>query len=157
MSERRIVIFCDGACSGNQFGKNWGGWGCVLSCGGQVKELCGGEPDTTNQRMELLACIRALEAVKAVRTPIEVHSDSAYLVSCMHQKWYERWRRNGWKNAQKKPVDNRDLWERLLELVERLPVTFHKVAGHSGVELNERADVLARQGIESVRGGGSPG
>jgi ribonuclease HI len=149
---RTILIYCDGACSGNQSRKNRGGWGCVLVCGDLRRELRGAEADTTNQRMELLACIKALEAVKSRGIPIEVRSDSAYLVNCMNQKWFVRWRRNGWMNSQKKPVDNQDLWKRLLSLVERLPVAFRKVSGHSGVELNERADELAREAIAELGG-----
>lgn len=97
--------------------------------------------------MELTACIRALEEIKAGDFEIEVYTDSAYLVNCMHQKWYERWQRNGWKNAKKEPVENQDLWMRLLELLGRHRVRFHKVKGHSGIALNELADSLARRGI----------
>ena len=115
-----------------------------------VKELCGGERNTSNQRMELTACIKALEAVTAKEKPIEIYSDSAYLINCMHQQWYVRWERNGWKNAKKQPVENKDLWERLLELLNAFEVKFFKVEGHAGVELNELADVLARRGIKAV-------
>ena len=145
-----IIIYCDGACSGNQFSDNKGGWGVVLQYKGNVKELYGGERDTTNQRMELTACIRALEQVKSKSLPIEVYSDSAYLINCMQQEWHKKWEKNGWKNAQKKPVENKDLWQRLLDLLEEYEVRFHKVAGHRGVELNERADSLARQGIDEL-------
>jgi ribonuclease HI len=99
--------------------------------------------------MELTACIKALEAIKT-KKPVEIFSDSAYLVNCMHERWHERWQRNGWKNAKKLPVENRDLWERLLELVNEHSVTFHKVEGHAGVEMNERADMLARRGIKEI-------
>ena len=145
-----IIVYCDGACSGNQFGTNRGGWGSVLQHGERTKEICGGERNTTNQRMELTACIRALEQIKSHDIPVAVYSDSAYLVNCMHKRWYINWRRNGWKNAKKEPVENRDLWERLLELLDQHTVTFHKVQGHAGVELNERADTLARQGIAEL-------
>ncbi|MDE3057161.1 MAG: ribonuclease HI [Bacteroidota bacterium] len=143
-----IIIYCDGACSGNQFGTNRGGWGAVLLFQGQRKEIFGGEKNTTNQRMELTACIRALESLKRTDLPVIIHSDSAYLVNCMQQKWYEKWERNGWKNVKKQPVENRDLWERLLQLVSKYQISFRKVEGHVGIELNERADRLARRAAE---------
>ena len=146
-SGKTVQIYCDGACSGNQYSTNRGGWGAVLLYAGKSKEIYGGQKNTTNQRMELTACIRALEEIKAGDFEIDVYTDSAYLVNCMHQKWYERWQRNGWKNAKKEPVENQDLWMRLLELLGRHRVRFHKVKGHSGVELNELADSLARRGI----------
>lgn len=145
-----IIIYCDGACSGNQFSDNKGGWGAVMKYKNAVKELYGGERHTTNQRMELTACIRALEQLKANNLPVAIYSDSAYLINCMHQEWHKKWKKNGWKNAQKKPVENKDLWQRLLDLLEQYDVHFHKVAGHQGVELNEQADSLARQGIDEL-------
>ncbi len=145
-----VTIYCDGACSGNQFKGNRGGWGAVLSCGGTVKEIHGGERNTSNQRMELAACIEALGRLKGRSLTVEVFSDSAYVVNGMRQRWYDRWEKNGWLNYQRKPVENRDLWERLLSLVRMHNVTFHKVTGHSGVGLNERADELARLGISEV-------
>ena len=145
-----IVIYCDGACSGNQFSNNVGGWGAVLQYKKSVKEIYGGERNTTNQRMELTSCINALQLIKRDDLSVQIFSDSAYLVNCFHQGWYKQWMRNHWKNAKKKPVENRDLWERLIALVEQYNVTFHKVEGHSGVDLNERADELARKGIETA-------
>ena len=147
-----VVIYCDGACSGNQFKGNRGGWGAILSHKGRTKELRGGERNTSNQRMELMACIEALAQLKGQGVDAVVFSDSAYLVNGMQQKWYERWERNGWLNYSRKPVENRDLWERLLILVRRHHVVFRKVAGHSGVELNERADELARMAIGELGG-----
>jgi ribonuclease HI len=144
----RIIVYTDGACSGNQFSNNNGGWGVVMKYNDTTKELYGGEKNTTNQRMELIACIKALEQMKTTAIPIEIYSDSAYLVNCILQEWYKKWESNGWKNAHKKPVENRDLWERLLELMSKYNVSFHKVEGHRGVELNERADELARMGID---------
>jgi ribonuclease HI len=144
-----IVIYCDGACSGNQSAKNIGGWGVVLKYKEHVKELHGGERNTSNQRMELTACIKALEAI-TTKKPVEIFSDSAYLVNCMHQRWYERWQCNGWKNVKKQPVENKDLWMQLLDLLSEHDATFHKVEGHAGVELNERADALARRGIREI-------
>jgi ribonuclease HI len=152
MSEKeRIIIYCDGACSGNQNKINAGGWGAILKYKGHTKEIHGGELNTTNQRMELTACIRALEAVTSNGHTIYVHTDSAYLVNCINKKWYINWQRNGWLNANKKPVENRDLWEQLLLLLSKYEVNLIKVAGHSGNELNERADELARQGVDEVK------
>lgn len=147
----RIVIYCDGACSGNQSARNTGGWGAVLQYKDTVKDIHGGERNTSNQRMELTACIKALESVKTKNIPIDVYSDSAYLINCMREKWYVTWRKNGWKNAKKQPVENRDLWEQLLGILAEHTVHFHKVAGHAGVDLNERADELARQGIQDLK------
>jgi ribonuclease HI len=100
--------------------------------------------------MELTACIRALEQVKSGKYDVEVYTDSAYLVNCMQKQWYAAWQRNGWRNAARKPVENRDLWEKLLSLMSLYTVSFFKVAGHSGNKLNERADELARQGIQKA-------
>lgn len=151
-SAEAIVIYCDGACSGNQSAKNVGGWGVVMKYKLHVKELSGGERNTSNQRMELTACIKALGAVTSKGKPIEIYSDSAYLVNCMNERWYERWQCNGWKNAKKQPVENKDLWLRLLDALDNLNVKFHKVEGHAGIELNERADELARRGIREIGG-----
>jgi len=147
MTKEKIVIYCDGACSGNQFDVNKGGWGAVLQYQDKVKEIWGGEDNTTNQRMELIACIKALEQIKDSNLAIEVYSDSAYLVNCINQKWYERWQINGWKNARKEPVENKDLWLKLLDLLRKRKVAFHKVKGHSTSTLNELADNLAKRGI----------
>jgi len=152
MNKDKIIIYCDGACSGNQFQANRGGWGAVLKHGDKVKEIWGGEGNTTNQRMELTACIKALEQLKDPNIEVEVYSDSAYLVNCMNQKWYERWQRNGWKNYKKQPVENKDLWLRLLALLGKHKATFHKVKGHSTSTLNELADKLAQRGINERSG-----
>jgi len=122
-----------------------------LQYGDKIKEIYGGELNTTNQRMELTACIKALEQIKQPGCKIHILTDSAYLVNCMHKKWYIKWLRNGWKNSQNKPVENRDLWEKLLTLISSHLVKFSKVSGHSGNKLNDRADALARKGIEQVR------
>lgn len=151
VSADKIIIYCDGACSGNQYRTNAGGWGAILKHGDRLKEIFGGELNTTNQRMELTACIRALEQLKSGNYTVEVYTDSAYLVNCIHNKWYVAWQKNGWKNAAKKPVGNRDLWERLLALLSLYKVVVIKVAGHSGNVLNEQADNLARQGIEKAK------
>jgi ribonuclease HI len=144
----KITIYCDGACSNNQERKNRGGWGAILQYKGRAREISGAEKDTTNNRMELLACIKALEAIKDPALPIAVFTDSAYLHNCLTQKWYRRWLGNGWLTASKKPVENKDLWLRLLELKNRFPhLTFHKVPAHSRIALNERADQLAKNAI----------
>jgi len=136
-------VYTDGACSGNP---GPGGWAAVVIDDGHERELAGGEPSTTNQRMELTAVIEGLAAIDG-RRQVAVYSDSAYVVNCFRDKWYERWRKNGWRNSNKKPVENRDLWEALLGEAERHDVVWHKVAGHSGHEMNDRADALARSAI----------
>ena len=151
-SRDRIVIYCDGACSGNQSATNVGGWGAVLRYKDKVKEIFGGERNTSNQRMELTACIKALEAVTSNHIPVDIYSDSAYLINCMRDKWYVTWQKNGWKNAKKQPVENQDLWKQLLAELAKRTVRFQKVAGHAGVALNERADQLARTGIQKLNG-----
>lgn len=145
-----IIIYCDGACAGNQNSRNIGGWGFVVEREGQRFQQYGGEKNTTNNRMELTACIKALTAVEDVDGRIDLFSDSAYLVNCMHKKWYVRWEKNGWKNASKKPVENQDLWEEVLRLIRKLDVRFHKVKGHAGIELNELADELANRGMDEL-------
>lgn len=152
MEKGKIVIYCDGACSGNQFNKNVGGWGALLKYKDITREIYGGERNTTNQRMELTACIKALEQVKATDLHVDVYSDSAYLVNCIKDKWYKKWIANGWKNAKGQPVENRDLWEKLLSFLGKYDVSFHKVTGHAGNLLNERADELARKGIAAIVG-----
>ncbi len=138
-----VQIYTDGACSGNP---GPGGWGAIVIDDGREAELSGGEASTTNQRMELTAPIEGLRALPE-RRAVAIYSDSAYVINCFRDRWHERWRQNGWRNSQKKPVENRDLWEALLAEVERHDVTWHKVAGHSGHELNDRADALARSAI----------
>ena len=125
-----VAIYTDGACSGNQNDENLGGWGAILEYGNAEKELWGGEPNTTNNRMELTALLEAFRALKKDGLDVSVFSDSAYLANCFREKWYEGWKRNGWKNAKKKPVENRDLWEEILGYVERNRVTFYRVKGH---------------------------
>jgi ribonuclease HI len=144
-----VAVYTDGACAGNP---GPGGWGAIIIDGGVEREISGGEPSTTNQRMELRAAVEALRALDGRRS-VDLHSDSAYLVNCFRDRWYERWQRNGWRNAQGKPVDNRDLWEALLALAAVHDVTWHKVAGHSGHPENERADQLARAAIARTAGG----
>jgi ribonuclease HI len=142
-TDSQIVMYTDGACSGNP---GPGGWGAILIEDGRETELAGGENPTTNQRMELTAPLEGLRSL-AGRRRVAIYSDSAYVINCFRDRWYERWRKNGWINSQKKPVDNRDLWEPLIAQVERHDVTWHKVAGHSGDPMNDRADTLARSAI----------
>lgn len=143
----RVIIYTDGACFGNP---GPGGWAAILIDGPTEREIFGAEPASTNQRMELTAAIEGLRALEG-RRRAALYSDSAYVVNCFRDRWYDRWRRNGWRNAQGKPVDNRDLWETLLALSERHEVEWHKVAGHAGDPLNERVDRLARSAIERMR------
>jgi ribonuclease HI len=150
-----VSIFTDGACSGNP---GPGGWGAILRWADHERELSGGEPHTTNNRMELLAAISALEALKRPCS-IDLHTDSQYLRLGITQ-WIHGWRRNGWRTADKKPVKNADLWQRLGDAIARHEVRWHWVRGHAGDELNERADELARQGVAAartaMRGGSGP-
>ena len=136
---KKIEIFTDGACSGNP-GK--GGYGVILSYNGKRKELSEGFEVTTNNRMELLAAIKGLEALKE---PCEVvlYSDSKYLIDAINKNWIDSWQKNGWKNSKKEPVKNRELFERLIELLKIHSVEFSWVKGHDGHEENERCDFLA--------------
>ena len=151
MTMDRITIYTDGACSGNQHAKNKGGYGAVLIYKGNKKEICGGEVNTTNNRMELKGCIEGLKALKRNDIPVDLYTDSAYICNCINQKWYVKWRNNGWINSKKQPVENKELWVELLDLVESFKdITFYKVKGHSGVELNELADALANKGMSNI-------
>jgi ribonuclease HI len=146
-AQSRIVeIFTDGACSGNP---GPGGWGAVLRYGDVEKEMSGGEPATTNNRMELMAAIMAIEAVKRP-CEIHLHTDSEYLRNGI-TSWIHSWKARGWKTADKKPVKNVDLWQRLERAIETHDVHWHWVKGHSGHVENERADELARLAIRQMR------
>lgn len=148
----KIIIYTDGACSGNQNSENIGGYGAVLIYKGHRKEIYDGVQNTTNNKMEMKACIEALKTLKKKDIPVEVYTDSAYVCNCINQKWYVKWRANGWKNSKKEPVENKELWVELLDLVEGLnDIKFIKVKGHSGVELNELADQLANKGMDKCR------
>ncbi|MBJ3778854.1 ribonuclease HI [Acuticoccus mangrovi] len=149
---RPVVIYTDGACSGNP---GPGGWGAILSYGNRTKELHGGEPHTTNNRMELTAAIRALEALKRP-VSIDLYTDSQYVRQGITE-WLGGWKARGWRTASKQPVKNDDLWRVLDALAARHDVRWHWVKGHAGHPMNERADELARQGIAMVRGDPSPG
>lgn len=139
---KEVIIYTDGACSGNP---GPGGWAGILLYGGKKKEISGGEGDTTNNRMELMAAIKALEQLKEP-CRVRLHTDSAYLANCMQQGWHVKWAQKGWmRNG--KPVKNRDLWERLIALGEQHQVEYIKVKGHSDDEWNNRCDELARAAI----------
>lgn len=138
----RVEIFTDGACSGNP---GPGGWGAVLRYKGVEKELKGGDPETTNNRMEMMAAIVALETLKRP-SAVELHTDSTYLRDGI-TKWIHTWKANGWKTASKKPVKNVDLWQRLEAAMAPHRIRWHWVRGHAGHAGNERADALARQAI----------
>jgi ribonuclease HI len=140
MSEAETVeLWTDGACSGNP---GPGGWGAILRWGDHERELSGGEPDTTNNRMELMSVIMGLAAITRPMDVV-IHTDSSYVEQAFTKGWLRSWQQNGWRTADKKPVKNQDLWQRLAEEAARHKVTFRRVRGHSGVELNERADQLA--------------
>jgi ribonuclease HI len=141
-----VTLYTDGACAGNP---GPGGWAAIILDGGGERVVTGAEPRTTNQRMELTAVAEGLAAIPE-RRRVHVHSDSAYIVNCFLERWWERWERNGWKTAQKRSVANRDLWERILRQARRHDVVWHKVRGHAGDPLNERADVLAREAIQTL-------
>ena len=141
-----VDIYTDGACSGNP---GPGGWGAILRSGTHEKEIWGGEPATTNNRMELLAVIRALNTLKrSVR--VRVHTDSQYVQKGISE-WIHGWKARGWKTAAKEPVKNADLWRALDEARDRHQVKWLWVRGHSGHVENERADELARRGVDAVR------
>jgi len=143
-----VIIHTDGACKGNP---GPGGWGAILQASGKTKELCGGEPLTTNNRMELTAAIMALEALTRP-CKIDLHTDSKYVMDGI-TSWIHGWKARGWKTADKKPVKNDDLWKRLDIARTRHEVKWHWVKGHAGHALNERADQLANLGIERMRAG----
>jgi ribonuclease HI len=137
-----VDIYTDGACSGNP---GPGGWGALLRFKGREREIKGGEPSTTNNRMELMAAIAALETLKRPCT-VRIHTDSQYLQRGITE-WIKRWRVNGWRTADKKPVKNAELWQELERQLERHHVSWHWVRGHAGHPENERADALAREGM----------
>lgn len=141
-----IYIYTDGACRGNP---GPGGWGAVLRFGDKEKTLYGGEPVTTNNRMELTAVIKALEALKGKKWPVLITTDSKYVLQGMTE-WIEGWKRKGWRTASKKPVLNADLWRELDVLVQQFEIEWYWVRGHSGHPENELADQLANRGIDEL-------
>ncbi|GEO26132.1 ribonuclease H [Alicyclobacillus acidoterrestris] len=142
-ASKQVIIYTDGACSKNP---GPGGWAAVLKYGEHIKEVSGGEPHTTNQRMEIMAVIGALRVLKQP-CDVVVYSDSAYVINCFQQKWYVNWQKNGWRNSKGEMVQNRDLWEELLSVMAPHKVQWKKVKGHAGVAWNERCDELARAAI----------
>ena len=146
-AEEVVEIFTDGACKGNP---GPGGWGAILRLGQHEKELWGGEKETTNNRMELTAAIRAIEALKR---PIggRIYTDSQYVMKGINE-WIHGWKKNGWKTADKKPVKNVELWQALDAAVSRHKIEWHWVKGHNGDKMNERADQLANEGMAPFKG-----
>jgi ribonuclease HI len=142
---KTVEAFTDGACRGNP---GPGGWGVLMRAGEHVKELCGGELATTNNRMELTAAIEALAALKE-RCRVDLHTDSTYVRSGITE-WLPRWRLRGWRTADRKPVKNQDLWMLLAAQAERHDVHWHWVKGHAGHPGNERADALANEGLDAL-------
>lgn len=140
---KTVTIYTDGACSGNP---GPGGWGAVLRFGEHEKEFSGGEKHTTNQRMEMQAAISALEQLKEP-CHVALHSDSAYVINAFNQRWFDKWLMNGWQNSKKQPVENRDLWEKLLALSKIHQIDWVKVKGHADDVLNNRCDQLARDAV----------
>ena len=136
---KTVTLYTDGACSGNP---GPGGWGAILSYNGVEKELSGGDANTTNNRMELLAVISGLEALKEP-CRVELYSDSKYVIDGLSKGWAASWRKNGWRKADKKPALNPDLWEKLLNLVEKHELSYHWVKGHADNPYNNRCDELA--------------
>lgn len=145
MTASAVEIYADGACRGNP---GPGGWGVLLRAGGREKELCGGEPDTTNNRMELVAVIRGLEALKR-RCAVKVYTDSQYVQKGITE-WIHEWKRRDWRTSDKKPVKNEDLWRQLDALASEHDIEWHWVRGHAGHDGNERADALANRGIDEM-------
>jgi ribonuclease HI len=145
--EKRIAIWSDGACSGNP---GPGGWGAILIWNGHRKELKGGAPETTNNRMELQAAIEALDALKRPSV-VDFYTDSQYVRGGV-MGWIAGWKKNGWKTSDRKPVKNVDLWHRLDELAAKHTIVWHWVRGHAGTAENERADELAREGMAPFKG-----
>ncbi|MEJ0037625.1 MAG: ribonuclease HI [Gammaproteobacteria bacterium] len=146
---KHIEIYADGACRGNP---GPGGWAALLISGENRKEISGSETHTTNNRMELLAAIRALETLKKPGTTARVYTDSQYVIKGISE-WVAGWKRRGWKTADKKPVKNQDLWELLDALAAQHELEWHWVKGHSGVEGNERVDQLANEAIDAMLAG----
>lgn len=146
-ARKEIVLYTDGACSGNP---GPGGWGAILMYRDHKKEISGYESATTNNRMELTAAIRGLECLKEP-CQVELYTDSAYVCNAYLKGWLFNWQRKGWRKADGKPVENQDLWQELSELTRQHRVTFHKVKGHSDNIYNNRCDELARQAIQKGR------
>ncbi len=143
-----VILYTDGACSGNP---GPGGWGALLIHKNKKKELSGGEHHTTNNRMEMQAVI---EGLKALKRPchVKIHSDSALIINAFNKRWIDGWQKRDWKKADKKPVENKELWQKMLQQAEKHRVEWIKVKGHSGDELNDRADRLAVEASKKFQG-----
>ena len=146
---RIVDIWTDGACSGNP---GPGGWAAIVIDGNIEQEISGGEPWTTNQRMEMMGVLQGLRALPPGRA-VDVFSDSAYVINCFRDKWWKKWQQNGWRNSKRQPVANADLWQPLVELVNSGSVTFRWVKGHSGDALNDLVDSLAVAAARNAAGG----
>ncbi|MDR1619139.1 MAG: ribonuclease HI [Clostridiales bacterium] len=144
---KAITIYTDGACSGNP---GSGGWAAILQYQAHYKEISGAESDTTNNRMELLAAINALAILKEP-CAVTLYTDSAYLCNAFNERWIDNWQRNGWRTSKKKPVENRDLWEQLINYMAQNRVIWKKIKGHSANKYNDRCDELARKAIKAMQ------
>lgn len=143
---KKVTIYTDGACSGNP---GPGGWACILEYNGRTKEFSGFEDQATNNKMEILACLNALYALKET-CEVDIYSDSAYVVKAVSDGWLDRWKNNGWLTQKKEPVLNKNLWLEMDALIHTHTVTFHKVEGHADCKLNNRCDELARLAIKNM-------
>jgi len=153
--EKHIIkIYPDGACSGNQFACNTGGWGVVLEYDGYRKELHGGEINTTNNRMEITALIEGLSALTKKNYDVWVFGDSSYLIDCLRKRWYEKWKINGWLTSDKKPVENRDLWERLIAFLPDYDFRFYLIKGHIPAGAGEETKVKQFERFRKHNGDG---
>lgn len=147
----RLELYCDGGCRGNQARANVGGWGVYLVWGEHTKELYGGEPDTTNNKMELTGAIEGLRAIKNKDVPVDVYVDSAYVLNGI-TSWVYGWMKKGWVNSKKEPVANKELWLQLLEEKRKFAdITFHKVKGHADNAGNNMADALANRAMDELQ------
>lgn len=145
--EEKVIIYTDGACSGNP---GPGGWGAILMYKENKKEISGGKKETTNNIMEITAVIEALKCLKT-KCEVQVYSDSAYTVNAFNQGWIYNWIKNGWKSSNKEPVKNKELWQELYDLTKKHKVEFIKVKGHADNKFNNRCDEMAREAIKNVK------
>ena len=145
--EEKVIIYTDGACSGNP---GPGGWGAILMYKGAKKEISGGMKETTNNIMEVTAVIEALKCLK-VESDVQIYSDSAYTVNAFNQGWIYNWMKKGWKTASGEPVKNKELWQELYSLTKKHKVEFIKVKGHADNEFNNRCDEMAREAIKKIK------
>ena len=143
----KIQIYCDGGCQNNGQENNVGGWGVVMIFNSHIKQFWGWTIDTTNQQMELQACIQALKKLKTDEYKVEIYSDSAYLINAFNKKWLDKWESNDWRTYDKKPVKNKKLWQELIVLNELYDIEFYHVQGHNGNRYNEQADSLVQKAI----------